>query len=114
MRVPLLPDRPQGEAIQLCLFHQASAVLLIPAALLPVDDRDRDIFAMLKIITHKKKRPTIEDIYLTGSGTSLMPLPIFYICTFYFIICANSFIYLRQIIYIYMLSDYLITGRKTP
>lgn len=113
MRVPLLPDRPQGEAIQLCLFHQASAVLLIPAALLPVDDRDRDIFAMLKIITHKKKRPTIEDIYLTGSGTSLMPLPIFCICTFYYM-CVNFFIYLRQIIYIYMLSDYLITGRKTP
>ena len=55
VRVPLLPDRPQGEAIQLCLFHQASAVLLIPAALLPVDDRDRDIFAMLKIITQKKE-----------------------------------------------------------
>ena len=48
VRVPLLPDRPQGEAIQLCLFHQASAVLPILAALLPVDDRDRDIFAMLK------------------------------------------------------------------
>ena len=48
VRVPLLPDRPQGEAIQLCLFHQASTVLPILAALLPVDDRDRDIFAMLK------------------------------------------------------------------
>ena len=56
MRVPLLPDRPQGEAIQLCLFHQASAVLLIPAALLPVDDRDRDIFAMLKIPNNNNLR----------------------------------------------------------
>ena len=97
MRVPLLPDRPQGEAIQLCRFHQASAVLLIPAALLPVDDRDRDIFAMLKIIT-QKKRPTIEDIYLTGSGTSLMPLPIFlymhfllYMCQFLYIFTPNHF-----------------------
>ena len=67
---------------------------------------------MLKIIT-QKKRPTIEDIYLTGSGTSLMPLPIFYICTFYYI-CVNSFIYIYAKSYIYMLSDYLITGRKTP
>lgn len=101
MRVPLLPDRPQGEAIQLCLFHQASAVLLIPAALLPVGDRDRDIFAMLKIITHKKKRPTIEDIYLTGSGTSLMPLPIFiYALSILLYVPIPLYIYAKSFIYI--------------